>query len=146
MYYEEAAETLILQAANKARSMGHSYVGSAHILLALTEATGMAGLLLRGAGMETELVRSAASVLYGTGTPDLPLPQGLTLEAESILYMAGQEARQLGSRRVCALHILLALLRQQNCAAWELMLLGCVDMDTLLRRPLIIFAVRRSSR
>ena len=136
MYYEEAAQELILSAANKARSMGHSYVGSAHLLLALTEAPGMTGHLLRGAGVEADMIRSAAVALYGAGTADLPLPQGLTSQACKILYGAGLEARHLGCRRVRTLHILLAMLRRQKSAAWELLLLGNVDVDALFTRTI----------
>ena len=136
MYYDDDALTLIRSAAGKARSMGHSYVGSAHLLLALTEAPGMAGLLLRGAGVESGLIQSMATVLYGTGTPDLPLPQGFTAQARKILRFAGNEARQLGSKAVGPQHILLSLLRRDRTAAGELLELSGADADILFSRTL----------
>ena len=134
MQYAADARELILAAARKARGLGHSYVGSVHFLLALTEAPGMAGHLLRGTGVESELIWSIAAVLYGLGTPELPLPQGLTAQARRILRTAGQEARQLGCREVRPLHILLALLRCEKSAARDLLAIGGIDTGDLFTR------------
>ena len=65
MRYEAQTQSLICAAAEKARTLGHSYVGSAHLLLALAEAPGAAGRLLRGAGLDPELTTRMAYVLYG---------------------------------------------------------------------------------
>ena len=134
MRYDEQALDLILASGNKARVLGHSYVGTAHLLIAMTEAPGMAGHLLRGAGLEPSLVLAVAAVLFGTGTPDLPLPQGWTVQARQILRTAGNEARQTGCREVRPLHILLALLRKEKTAAMQLLLLAQVDVDGLFTR------------
>ncbi len=134
--YDNDATELLRMAAGKARAMGHSYVGSAHILLALQQAPGMAGHLLRGAGLTGSLLEPAVGLLYGIGTPDLPLPQGLTRQAQKLLRTAAQEARALGARRVSPLHILLAVLRSRQGAAAELLTLGNVDADTLFTRTI----------
>ena len=94
MRYHTSTETLIQTAARKARDLGHSYVGSAHLLLALTLEAGDMGLVLRQLGVEPELTEALAQLLYGAGTPDLPLPQGLTEEARGLLRDAAWEARQ----------------------------------------------------
>ncbi len=132
--YDEQALDLLLASGNKARLLGHSYVGTAHILLALAEAPGMVGHLLRAAGLEPSLIQGVASVLYGTGTPDLPLPQGWTVQARQVLHTAGKEAKQGASREVRALHILLALLRKEKTAAMQLLDLANVDLDYLFTR------------
>ena len=80
MRYAAGATELILSAGRCARGLGHSYVGSIHILIALAEEPGSTGQLLRAVGLEPELLRQLAGVLFGTGTQDLPLPQGLTRE------------------------------------------------------------------
>ena len=134
MNYDQNALDLILDAADSARRMGHSYVGSAHILLALTRCPGMAGHLVRGSGLEENLIRSAMAVLYGVGTPNLPLPQGMTAQLRKILRTAGAEAKELGSKEVRPLHILLALLRQERSSAAELLRLGAVDGDLLFTK------------
>ena len=131
MHYAHGALNVILDATRKARALGHSYVGSAHLLLALMEDQGIAGKLLRGAGMEPEMTRQMMTVLYGMGTPDLPLPQGLSGQARRVLRGAGAEARSMRSREVDSIHILLALLRKDRTAARDLLLLGGVDAGEL---------------
>ena len=88
MRYHTLTTDLIQQAGQQARFLGHSYVGSAHLLLALIQQPGMAGQLLRGMGMDHPLTWQMTAVLYGSGTPDLPLPQGLTRAARRILRQA----------------------------------------------------------
>jgi len=134
MQYSIQAQGLLLTAAQKARALGHSYVGSAHLLMALCEEPGTAGQMLRGAGLEAWTVQQMAGVLYGRGTPELPLPQGLSPQARRVLRGAGAEARYLGKRQVETEHILLSLLRQEKTAAKELLLLNSVDMETLFSR------------
>ena len=131
MQYETDAQGLILAAGRKARALGHSYVGSAHLLLALALEPGVAGQLLRGAGFDAVLAESMALVLYGKGTPDLPLPQGFSLQARRILRGARDEARQLQSKHVKGSHVLLALLRQEKTAARDLLVLSGIDTISL---------------
>lgn len=134
MHYGADALELILSAAREARQMGHSYVGSVHLLLALGQDPGFSGQMLRGAGLEPELTRNMAMVLYGIGTPDLPLPQGFSAQARRILQGAGNEARHMKSREVYGVHILLSLLRREKTAARDLLILGSVDAEELFTR------------
>ena len=60
MRYHASTEALIQTAARKARDLGHSYVGSAHLLLALTSEAGGMGLVLRQLGVEPELTEALA--------------------------------------------------------------------------------------
>lgn len=131
MRYEDSAQALILAAGRTARTMGHSYVGSVHLLLALAREPGEAGQLLRFAGFEPALAQSISAVLYGLGTPELPLPQGFSVQARRILRGAGEEANALKSRQVGGVHILLSMLRQEKTAARDLLRLHDIDTQEL---------------
>ena len=134
MRYDPSAQALILRAGNIARDLGHSYVGSQHLLLALAEDKGLAGTLLRGAGLEREMTEKMAAVLYGVGTPGLPLPQGLSAQARTILHLSVKEALSLGAREVGTVHILLSLLRRDRTASRDLLILSGVDGEELFSR------------
>ena len=134
MYYTENAQALLVTAAKRARALGHSYVGSVHLLLAMAADQSLAGQLLRGAGVDAELSEKMAAVLYGVGTPGLPLPQGFSGQARRILREARNEARQMESRQVDTVHILLAILRSQRTGARDLLVLNDVDTDILFSR------------
>jgi len=129
-YHVQTAE-LIRRSGQKARHMGHSYVGSAHILLSLAESPGGTGQLLRCLGMDPALTEQMAAVLYGIGTPDLPLPQGLTRSARKILRQAAVEARSFGSHMIGPEHILLAVTRQERNASGQLLVLNGINADLL---------------
>ncbi len=131
MRFEPDAAELLLAAARNARGLGHSYVGSAHLLMALAEEPGRLGQLLRASGVEPELLRQVAAVRYGMGTADLPLPQGLTAQARGILRGAAREAREMGRSEISGAHILLALLRRERTAAGELLRLHGVDAQNV---------------
>jgi len=129
MRFDIQLREILLRAGGIARSLGHSYVGSGHLLISLIESP--AGRLLRFSGMETEAAVEMMALLYGRGTPGLPLPQGFSNQAKRILQGAGREAEQMGARRVRSEHLLLALLRSEKTAARELLLLNDVDTQML---------------
>ena len=64
MRYHMLTAELIRQSGEKARRYGHSYVGSAHLLLALTRQPGSAGQLLRFAGVDPVLTEKMALLFY----------------------------------------------------------------------------------
>ena len=129
--YTQEVQKLIRCAAKEARAMGHSFVGSCHLLLALAQSQALPGKLLRMAGVEVQLAKNMSRILYGQGQPGLPLPQGFTGRARRILRTAAREAKQFHSRQVNSTHVLLALLRLQRSGARDLLVLSQVDTGLL---------------
>ena len=134
MRYHADARAVILEAGDLARQLGHGYVGTVHLLLAVARRGKAPGQLLLGAGFDIAFALQMVSVLYGVGTSGLPLPQGLSAQARRVLRSAGTEAKQLGSREVDALHILLSLLRTEKTAARDILILSDVDCEDLFTR------------
>ena len=129
MRFSAQATQLLMMAASCAREMGHSYVGSAHLLLALAQTPGKPGLYLLSGSCDTEKMLSKALTLFGAGTPDLPLPQGLSDQTGCILRGAALEAKRLKSRAVEPGHIMLSLLRRSDTQAGQLLSACQVDTD-----------------
>ena len=67
MRYHMLTAEIIRSAGQKARQFGHSYVGSAHLLVAMSEQRGSAGQLLRTLGVEPGLTGAMTQMLYGAG-------------------------------------------------------------------------------
>ncbi len=131
MRYENESLNLLRQAGRKAQQMGHSYVGSAHLLMALAEESGNIGYFLRNFGIDPEIIGDMTVVLYGRGTPSLPLPQGFSPEAKSILQGAANEARNRKCRGIQPVHLLLSLVRRWDTDAGEILMLNGVDGNDL---------------
>ena len=131
MRYHMLTAEMITLAGQKARQFGHSYVGSAHLLAALAAMPGGTGQFLRSLGLDPELTEAMAQLLYGVGTPDLPLPQGLTHNARKILRRSAWEAREQNSRQIQPVHVLLSLAGVEDCAAAELLSMNGISLDTL---------------
>ena len=134
MRYEQESLELINRAHRKARQMGHSYVGSVHLLLALASEKGQIGQIFQGFGLDAAVTEDMVALLYGKGKSNLPMPQGLSPEARQILRGAAKEARNQKRRQVSPLHILLSLARREKAAAGELLLLSGIDTNELFSR------------
>ena len=71
------ARALVCQARRLSARLGHGYVGSEHLLLALsTPEGGMAQRILIGAGLTDQAVESALVLLVGRGSPEKALVRG----------------------------------------------------------------------
>ena len=109
-------------AQENAARLGHSYVGSEHLLLGLaSQEYSMASRLLREAGADSQTLRAAIAQLVGTGVPNRTLHQGLTPQCCQVIQRAAAECRRLQQPSVSAEHLLLGLLREPNCSAVRLL-------------------------
>jgi len=149
MILAQETERTLRQAGKEARQLGHSQVGSEHLLLAiLARKRSRAAWLLEQRGWDIEAMRSVVRHTCGSGLPGVPLVQGLTNGACAVLSAAAGEAA--GFRAPCVMpeHVLLAITRMPTSAAAKLLQENgtnpdyvfselCRDLDAgiLLRRP-----------
>ena len=122
---------LIVQAGRFARELGHSYVGTEHLLLALSQEAGSAGRVLRAAGLEEPCLRSMVLAGAGLGSRTLFLPQGLTPRARRAVHQAGVEASRLKTGGVTPEHLLLALTRDDGCTACRILKGSGIEPDCI---------------
>ena len=121
-------------AQENAARLGHSYVGSEHLLLGLaSQEYSMASRLLREAGADSQTLRAAIAQLVGTGVPNRTLHQGLTPQCCQVIQRAAAECRRLQQPSVSAEHLLLGLLREPSCSAVRLLADCQVDSQGLYR-------------
>ena len=136
MRFETESNQLLWSAAEIARDLGHSYVGSEHLLAAFSSESGWMGRMLNSCGLNEKIAKLSIAAVRGSGTPALPLPQGLSSDAKQILFDAGCEAKRLGSRGIQKSHILLSLLRSR-CAGTQLLFdIAAVDRNEMFTRTL----------
>lgn len=128
--FTERAQRVLYLSQEEARKLGHSFVGTEHVLLALThESQGVAGRALHNMGVEPEAVRNEVESIIGRGEPGQAEMVGLSPRAKRVLELAIDEARLMGHGYVGTEHLLLGLLREgEGVAAQVLDNLG-VDLD-----------------
>ena len=117
-----ASERLLALAGEEARSLGHAYVGSEHLILAILDGPESgAARFLRWLGWESGVWRSLLLSVRGRGDARAALPQGLSAGTRRILFCAGRDACGLRAAAVEPEHILLAVAREERCTAMELL-------------------------
>ena len=134
MQYSGISQGLLRAAAANARSLGHSCVGSIHLLLALLGQRGLPQRLLFGSGVREEMTRDMAVILLGRGDGGLPLYQGFTKQARQILRGAATEAQHLKAAQVEPVHVFLSMLRQESAMAADILRIYGVDREELFDR------------
>ena len=113
--FTEKAEGAIEQARLAAFGLGHSYVGTEHLLLGiLRERAGLGARILRDRGLSEHGLKDAISRANGTGEPGVPT-QGLTKHAWQAIEKAAADAARLGHSYIGTEHLLLGILRQPDC-------------------------------
>lgn len=128
--FSERTHTVLRQAQALARGLGHSYVGTEHLALALLrQTTWPAGRALRQNGWEEGSFRVLLLTRTGLGSGRLPLPQGLSPRARAALAQAAREAAMLHMPRIEPEHLLLALTREEGCTAAEILKSGGADLN-----------------
>ena len=117
-----ATERLLQQAACEARGMGHGYLGSEHLLLAMSRAPETtAGRILQWCGAPYTALALLLLAQIGQGSPGSPLRQGMTPGAAQVLGVAAQAASDRGGGPVEPVHLLLGVGRLPESGAAQLL-------------------------
>ena len=125
----------IRSAQENAARLGHSYVGSEHLLLGLASLEySPAAQALRRAGADRKTLRAGVVRRVGVGVPARCPRQGLTPHCCQAIRGAAEESRRLGQRAVSAEHLLLGLLGETDSGAFRVLDSCGVDIPALYRQ------------
>jgi len=124
--FSERARRVLTLAQEEAQHLGHSHIGTEHILLGLIgEDEGVAAKVLISSGVSLSKVRSAVEFIIGHGEKPSSGEIGLTSGAKKVIELAIDEARHLGHNYIGTEHLLLGLLHEgEGVAAGVLNSLG----------------------
>ena len=115
--FTQRAELAIENARLAAGEMGHGYIGTEHLLLGIMmESDGLGARILLRHGIDKAQLWRIVLRANGSGSPGRP-EQGLTPRARRAVEQAAQEAKQLQQGYIGTEHLLLGLLRQNDCGA-----------------------------
>lgn len=116
-----------------ARALWHNYVGTEHLLLGLLkEGEGTAARTLAWLNVDVDAVHREIVSIVGLGSEPVDRTPAFTPRAEKVLDLAEREARRLSHGYIGTEHLLLALIREgEGLAAQVLAKLG-VDFADLV--------------
>ncbi len=112
------AEKVLMTAKSLARKWGHPYVGTEHLLLALRkEFTGVAGQVLAMHRVDEEKIRKIIEELGAPAQGEKRKKMEYSPRLEFLLDNAFQEAVRQNSEKIGTEHLLLAMIKDADCAA-----------------------------
>ena len=105
-----------------AREMGHTYIGSEHLLMGiLSEQSSVAQKLLAHHGIDFELVKNAIAEIAGMGSRSDVTPNDMTPRTKRIIENSSFEAMKYGQNYIGTEHLLLSLCREHDCVAVQIL-------------------------
>ena len=116
--FTQKAQNALNFSLGSASQMGHTYIGSEHLLLGLCrEESGVAAHYLQSRGVDAEKVKNAIIRLAGAGVPSDVSATDMTPRTKSIIQASLAEAQRGGQELIGTEHLLLALLREEDSVA-----------------------------
>ncbi|MEZ5357363.1 MAG: ATP-dependent Clp protease ATP-binding subunit [Candidatus Zixiibacteriota bacterium] len=127
--FTELARKAIEYARDEAARMRHDYIGTEHLLLGLIRlAEGRAIEVISNLGLDLNDLKAAVEELVQPSGGTMTMGQlPLTARAKKTLEVSGQEARALKSKDIDTEHILLALLKDEDGVASQVMSMFEID-------------------
>ena len=129
--FTEKARNAIEKARAAAMELGHSYIGTEHLLLGIVRETDALGSrVLRENGFEEDLVMDLIEKAAGRGAPGMPV-QGLTPRCRRVIEIAVAEANRLRHSYVGTEHLLMGILREPESTAAHLLTAAGGDLNKI---------------
>ena len=128
--FSEGARRVISAALLAAKDMGHSYIGSEHLLLGILKEDCTSARLLYERGVEQAVIKKKIIGIVGTGCKSLLSTDDMTPICRRVILRASAIAAGGGASRVDTEHLLSSMLHEE-CVAVRLLRECAVDIDEL---------------
>lgn len=121
--YTKQAQKVIELTTKAARNMHHNYIGTEHLLLGLLkEGSGVAACVLMDAGVEEpRLVELIEDLIAPSSDVAVLDRKGYSPRIQHIIETADQEAERFDNENIGTEHLLIALLKEADCAGVRLL-------------------------
>lgn len=131
--YTKKAEKVLEIAKKASRSMHHSYIGTEHLLIGLLgEGSGAAAKVLSSAGVDEErILELIENLIAPSGNVIVADAGGYSPRTLRVLENAAKEAERFKNEKVGTEHLLIALIKEADCAAVRLLNTLVVNLQRL---------------
>ncbi len=138
------ANDVLNKAIDSAGQLGHSYIGSEHIILGLAQATdSSAGKLLQSVGVDATALKELIISNSGVGMASKLTPENFTPRAKRIIEIAVNTAREKSRNYVGTEHLLLAILSEHENYALRFLTELNVDLAYLTEKTAELIGIER---
>lgn len=144
--FTQKAQNTLNRSLALAREMGHTYIGSEHLLLALaSEADGVASKVLEKYHITPEQIREEIENMVGTGVPSYVTSSDLTPRTKKIIEGAAYESMRYGQGYIGTEHLLLALLSETDSVGVKILDSLGANIDDIKSEVVSLFEEMGSS-
>jgi len=147
--FTQRARNAVLHAQEEARQLNHPAIGTEHLLLGLLrEGEGVGARALLNMGLDLEKVREEITRLIGADNANTERAAGdlpITPRAKKVFNLAFDEARLQGVNYVGTEHLLLALIREEEGVAGQVLISMGVRLDQLREQVMLLLGGEASA-
>ena len=130
--FTQKAQNTLNRALATAREMGHTYIGSEHLLIGLLgEQDSVAEKLLSKSGAKIEAAKNAVEEMVGRGSQTFVSAADMTPRTKKIIEGSAYESMRHGQNYIGTEHLLLAVLNEGDCVAVKIMEELGIDVSAL---------------
>ena len=120
--FTKKAQKVLRDAGKVAQELGHNYVGTEHLLVALIRNPGVASEVLKANGVEEQKILDLIDESISAQSSVLVADEGgVTPRTQKVLEIAQEEASRMGIADAGTEHLLIALLKESDCIAVRLL-------------------------
>ncbi|HOR86623.1 MAG TPA: ATP-dependent Clp protease ATP-binding subunit [Bacillota bacterium] len=128
--FTERARKVMVYSQEEAIRLNHNYIGTEHILLGLVkEGEGIAAQVLKNRGISLDSIRQKVETVIGKGQKRVEQVLGYTPRTKTVLELSAEEARSLGHNYIGTEHLFLALIREGEGAAAQILMVMGLNFD-----------------
>lgn len=131
--FTQKANKALNLAMTSAGEMGHTYIGTEHLLLGLIkEGSGVAATALSQAGLEVSELEKRIKETQGTGAPVSLTPNEFTPRSKRVMQNSIIIASKLGSNYVGTEHLLYSIMQETDSYAFNFLNELGVDLNSVM--------------
>ena len=120
--FTEKAQNTLNNALRFARELGHTYIGSEHLLLSLAaETDSVSAKMLAEHGITPEAVKEKVEEIAGVGSESEVSPADMTPRTRKIIEGAAVLSMRFGQNYIGTEHLLLSLLSERDCVGVKIL-------------------------
>ena len=128
------AQNALTRALTAAEDLGHTYVGTEHLLIGLAEEEDSAAArILDGKGVTPLRLRDAVTEMGGAGSKTALSPADMTPRTKTVIEGAGAIANELSGGFVGTEHLLASICREKDCTGCRVLVSLSADPGQIAR-------------